>query len=141
MKRWQETVLDGYRKNLYVETLGGRRRRGAMTPNEAINLPIQGTAAEIVCTAMTALSVESEILDDPELQPALNVHDDLTSFLSDQGLMSKIDHIARIMCKPRFDYINVPLVVEASIGPNWADLEEIKVYRSHEMFGTPNPYE
>lgn len=140
VKKWQQRVLDGYHRNLYVETLGGARRRGLMTPNEAINMPIQGTAAEIVKRAMTALSVEAEMWDEPELQPRFNGHDDLSTILSDDGLEARMDRTARIMCEHRFSFINVPLVVEAKVGPNWADLDEVKVYRSDELFNLRNPY-
>lgn len=141
VKKWHKKVLDGYSRNLYVETLDGARRGGAMSPNEAINMPIQGTAASIVKRGMDALSRHAEAVGDPELQPSLNVHDDLSTIMQDSDAMAgKIDTMARIMCEHRFDFINVPLLVEASIGPNWADLDEIKVYKSHELFNIRNPY-
>jgi len=140
VKRWQERLLEKYAKNLYVETLGGRKRRGPMTKNQIINHPIQGTAFDIVGEGMTALSELSEAEDDDYLQPELNVHDDLTFILPEQGHMGRIDRIALEMCRHRFDYINVPLVVEASVGPRWHQLEEVKVYRSDALFGIPNPY-
>lgn len=140
VKKWQDKVIANYERNLYVETLTGARRRGPMTKNEAINMPIQGTAAAIVTKAMDALSVEAELTDDDELQPSLNVHDDLSTILEDSTMEAKIDRTAAIMCKHRFDFINVPLVVEASVGPNWADLKEIKVYRSDAIYNLRNPY-
>jgi uracil-DNA glycosylase family 4 len=140
VKRWQEKLLQKYEKNLYVETLGGRRRRGPMTKNEIINMPIQGTAFDIVGESHVALSNLSLQNDDPDLQPVLNVHDDLTFDIPDHALEDKLAVIAREMCLPRFDYINVPLVVEASVGSRWHDLTEIKVFRSDKLFNTPNPY-
>lgn len=140
VKRWQKKLVESYRKNLYVETLGGRRRRGPMTLNEIINLPIQGTAADIVTEAMDVLSEKAVEMDRMDLHPRLNVHDDLTFVVADAGLEQSIDHIVREMCMPRFDYINVPLVVEVSIGTTWANQQEIGVYRSNELFGHPNPY-
>lgn len=140
VKRWQERLLKSYEKNLYVETLGGRRRRGPMTKNEIINMPIQGTALDIVAAGMDAISEYSDAHGDDEIHPRLNVHDDLTFVLADQSLETKIPIIAREMCMPRFDYINVPLVVEVKVGTRWHDMTEIKIYKSHEIFGTPNPY-
>lgn len=138
--KWQKKLIAGYEKNLYVETLGGRRRRGIMTKNELINHPIQGTAADIVLEAMQDISLTSVIEEDDELQPNINIHDDLTFNLLDSGVESKMDYIASLMCKPRFNYINVPIIVEASVGPRWDQLEEIKKYRSDEMFNIRNPY-
>ncbi len=141
VKKWHKKVLDGYERNLYVETLDGARRGGAMSPNEAINMPIQGTAASIVKKGMSALSRHAELVGDPELQPRLNVHDDLSTIMEDSDAMAgKIDTMARIMCEHRFNFINVPLLVEASIGPSWADLKEVRVYKSHELFNLRNPY-
>ncbi len=139
-KKWQEKLLLSYEKNLYVETLGGRQRRGPMTKNEIINHPIQGTAFDIVAAGMNACSEIADLQEDPELQPSLNVHDDLTFEMDDESLEAKIPVVATEMCRPRFDYINVPLIVEVKAGPNWFDLTELKVYKSHELFGTRNPY-
>lgn len=141
-KKWQERLLASYVKNLYVETLGGRRRRGPMTKNEIINMPIQGTAADIVTAAMCVISEMAFERDDEHLQPALNVHDDLSFLIPDateSGLLDRIDLIATEMCRHRFDYINVPLVVEASIGVRWNELDELHVYRSNELFGLTQP--
>jgi DNA polymerase-1 len=140
VKKWQQEEVAFYNKHLYVQTLGGFKRRGIMSLNELINLPIQGTAAEIVQAAHIALSELAELNDDPELQPRINVHDDLTFSISDETLEQKIEVIAREMCKVRFDYINVPLIVEASVGARWDQTEEYKVFRSDVLFGTKNPY-
>lgn len=140
VKDWQNGLMRFYEKHGYVETLSGHRRRGAMTKNEIVNLPIQGTAAEIVKAGMIALSERAEIDEIPELQPRLNVHDDLSSWIDDRHLESRIEVIAYEMCKHRFDFINVPLVVEVSIGQDWARLEEIRKYWSNQLFGLPNPY-
>lgn len=141
VKKWQGRLLKAYEKNLYVETLGGRKRRGPLSPNQIINHPIQGTAADIVTEGMNALSVRAELEDDEETQPSLNVHDDLSTMVIDANLEKKIEVIAYEMCKPRFDYINVPLIVEVSIGTRWSDLEEIGKYSSAVLFNLVNPYE
>lgn len=140
VRAWQERLLKSYEKKLYVETMTGRRRRGPMTKNEIINHPIQGTAADIVLEGMNALSERADAEDDWDLQPNLNVHDDLSTILADTGMDRKIDIIVREMCLPRFDWINVPLLVEVSVGERWSDLEEIAKYRSDELFGHRNPY-
>lgn len=140
VKRWHKEVLRQYELDLYVKTLTGRKRRGPMTPNQIINHPIQGTAWDIVGEAYNELSERADAEDDPDLQSCLVVHDDLTFDMPDASLDTKIEVIARSMCMPRFDFVNVPLVVEVKIGKRWSDMEEIKVYRSDVLFGTPNPY-
>lgn len=130
---WQKWLMKFYDKHLYVATLTGRRRRGAMSKNEMINMPIQGTAADIVKEAMIELSFTAVLLDDPSYQPNLNVHDDLTMIIDDSILDDRIPRIASIMTKPRFDFVNVPLIVEVQVGESWDALEEIVVYSSEQL--------
>lgn len=140
VQRWQKKLIAGFEKNLYVETLTGRRRRGPQSKNELINAPIQGTAADIVTGAMTELSEVAVAEDNDDFQPNINVHDDLTFYLPDQTLEASLARIAPIMCRHRFDFINVPLIVEVSVAERWNELEEIAVYRSNELFRLRNPY-
>ena len=140
VKKWQDKLLKDYEKNLYVETLTGRRRRGPQSKNEIINAPIQGTAADIVTESMAELSELSIILDDEQYQPNINVHDDLTTYLADDGLEDYLKRIAMIMCRHRFDFINVPLIIEFSVGERWHTIQEIAVYRSNELYNLPSPY-
>lgn len=140
VKKWQDKLLQFYEKNLYVETLTGRRRRWAMTKNEIINMPIQGTASDIVTEAMMALSERSLLEGNPHLQPNLNVHDDLSGLPPIEGLTDHIHEVVTEMCKPRFDFINVPLIVEVSTGARWNELKEVGVFRSDELFSIPNPF-
>jgi uracil-DNA glycosylase family 4 len=141
VKAWQEGVVRKYEKNLYVETLGGRQRRGALSLQQIINHPIQGTALDIVTAGMNALSERADAEDDPELQPHLNVHDDLTFDLWDSSLEEKLKIIGHEMCKPRFDYINVPLIVEVSLGKRWDAIKEVAKFSSAKLFNLSNPYE
>lgn len=140
VKRWQEKLIARYEKDMYVETLTGRRRRGAMSKNEIINTPIQGTAADIVTRAMDALSEEAVITGDMTFHPRLNVHDDLSSIPRTADLETHIDRWVRIMCAHRFDFINVPLVVEVETGPNWYDLKKYGEFRSDKLFNLVCPY-
>lgn len=139
-KEWQERLLVSYEKKGYVETLDGRRRRGALSLNQIINHPIQGTALSIVCAGMNALSERAEAEERMDRHPRFNGHDDLSFFMPDHTIEENLPIIAEEMCKPRFPWINVPLIVEASVGPRWNELEEIKVFHSNKIFNTPNPY-
>lgn len=142
VKKWHERIIAGYQKNLYVETLGGRKRRGAMSVNEVINTPIQGTAADIVTAAMVALSEDAYRLDWPEIHPRINVHDDLTFFPYEDAerLDPVIKHVTTEMCRIRFPWVITPLVVEVSKGRRWHEAAEIGIYRSDKIFGHRSPY-
>ncbi len=126
--RWQQQLLKFYREHGYVESLTGRRRRGPLSVNQVINSPVQGTAAEIVLDAMSRLSETA----DPELQPEINIHDDLTYLRVPEDRVDIIaEKVIDKMINVPFEWARiVPIQVEMSCGPNWADLEEIGVYAS-----------
>ena len=135
VKKWQDRLLRSYEKNLYIETLLGRRRRGILTKNQIINFPIQGIAADLVTDTMSELSEYAMIMDQDKYQPILNVHDDLTFNLTDNDFMlDEIEQIAKIMCRHRYSFINVPIVIECAIGKNWYDMKVFKTYRSNELY-------
>lgn len=127
VKQWQEDLLDFYRKYGYVECLTGRRRRAPLRLNQVINSPVQGTAAEIVMDGMCRVSE----IGDMELQPNINIHDDLTYC---DVPVERVDDIAeRViheMLAVPFPWVNVPITVEASIGPNWLEMEEFGTFSS-----------
>lgn len=140
VKRWQEYLMKFFEKNLYVETLTGRRRRGPMTKNELLNMPIQGTALDIVGAGMNALSIRAYEEGDDELQQVLQVHDDDTFLISDATIEQKMPIIAHELCMHRFDFINVPLLIEMKAGERWSELKELANYRSDELFNIRNPF-
>ena len=143
VKKWQNRILKSYERNLYVETHDGRRRRGVLSKNQILNHPIQGSAADLVEDAMAELSEYAMITEQDRFQPVLNVHDDLTTNMpdsDDETMFADIDTIVRIMCRHRYDYINVPVVVEVSIGKNWYESKPLEVYSSEKLFNLKNPY-
>jgi DNA polymerase I-like protein with 3'-5' exonuclease and polymerase domains len=102
-------------------------RRAVLFGNECINTPIQGTAADIVIDSQNEVFELSQRLKDPFLQPRIQVHDDITFFLPDNEdqMEQYINQVAQILVKRRFPFISVPLMVEISIGYNWAEMSEI----------------
>jgi DNA polymerase-1 len=123
VKEWHNDMGRFYEKHGYVETLFGFRRGGALSWNQIINMPIQGTAGELVLRAGNRLRKFG-------YQYSLNVHDDLTFILPTRHAHRQIPEICEIMCEVKWKWINTPLVVEVSTGPNWADLVEVKKYSS-----------
>lgn len=123
-KDWQDRLVKFYNKNGYVECLTGRRRYGPLSLNQIINSPVQGTAAEIVLDAMSRLSE----MNDPEFQPEINIHDDLTFLRVPVESVEPIaEKVIDTMLKVPFKWAHiVPIAVEMSMGKNWCDLEELK---------------
>ena len=126
----EQVKMDGY-----VETLMGRRRRinevhssnfhtRAAGERMAVNMPIQGTAADIVKIAMIniqqrmgALGMRSKMI--------LQVHDELIFEVPRDELGQMQAIITELMptAVPPHVGFEVPLEVEMKVGDNWGDME------------------
>ena len=136
VKEWQDETLARAYRDGYVKTMGGFRRAFPLSKQKIINTPIQGTAAEIVLEGLCLLSEESALLEDVYVHPIMQIHDDLTFIMPEDGMAERIEHAAEIMTGvyERFDYVNVPLIVEAEEGPNWGKQSVFGEYSS-EQYG------
>jgi len=118
----------------YVETLIGRRRhfpglkqggssqRAAGELRAAINMPIQGTAADILKIAMIALHRELQ-QSDLRSQMILQVHDEIVLEVPEEELQATTELVVNTM-QNAYD-LRVPLVANAEMGQNWCDMEEV----------------
>ncbi|MEF2277803.1 DNA polymerase I [Deinococcus sp. YIM 134068] len=122
-----ERTLEFGREHGYVETLYGRRRyvpelkaqnRNVREAGERLtyNMPIQGTAADIIKVAMVQLDRELEALGARLL---LQVHDEL--LIEVPG--DRVDEASRLTREVMEGAarLSVPLAVEVGVGPNWYD--------------------
>ncbi len=110
----------------YVRTLLGRRRAAVIEHNPRTrpaqeralqNLPIQGTAADILKVAMVKVA-RFLAAEAPEVRMVLTVHDELVFEVPEALVAEAATRIRGIMetAVP----LAVPLDVSASWGPNWA---------------------
>ena len=131
IKLWQDQTLENTRKNGYAETLLGRRRYlpgilhrnfqvRTATEREAINMPIQGTAADIIKVAMIKLHAE---LQEKKLSSkmVLQVHDELIYECPKNEVEIIQEMLARIM--PSSLSLTVPLKVDLKQGVTWASMQ------------------
>lgn len=134
-----KSYLDGIRKLAakqgYVETLMGRRRYfpGLQTmsnPNvrareerEAINAPVQGTAADIMKIAMLHIpaALQNAGLSAKML---LQVHDELV-FECPESEVRQTAKVVQETMQSAYQLI-VPLLTEARCGQNWYDLKPLE---------------
>jgi DNA polymerase-1 len=132
--------LDGIREKAaeqgFVETLMGRRRyfpnleRGASynvrqrEEREAINAPIQGTAADIIKIAMLRLPEEIEKAG-LKAQMLLQVHDELMFEVPEAELEEATGLVQEIM-ENAFK-LDIPLSTDAKAGKSWGAMEKIQV--------------
>ena len=115
----------------YVETLFGRKRflpelHSSQTAAQqaaeraAINTPIQGTAADIIKRAM--IDLHRQLRRHPsDARLVLQIHDELMLEVPRKDLPEVAEMVRSAMegaCE-----LQVPLVVELEVGPNWRDVE------------------
>lgn len=130
VKEWQDRLVAKYRETGEVCCLTGRKRRGPLSINQIINTPVQGTAADIVLDSMDRLSER----EDWVLQPNMQIHDDLTWEIEAKNIEQYAEIMIDEMLNVPFDFVNVPITIEMSVGPHWYDMKETGKYSSDEWF-------
>ena len=127
------------RERGYTETFFGRRRYfealnspipyiRAAAERQVINAPIQGTAADIVKIAMARVDafLQKEKLNDSVFL-ILQVHDELVYEVKKESVSALAPNIQKIMegvLSPEQSR-GVPIVVGASAGDNWGEMQSI----------------
>ncbi|MCS7206839.1 MAG: DNA polymerase I [Dehalococcoidia bacterium] len=131
VRRYIEETLEKARRQGYVETLLGRRRAipeinspnrqtRAAAEREAINMPVQGTAAEIIKVAMIRLQERMDALK-MRARMLLQVHDELVWEAPPEEIEPLKGIIQEIM--PTALPLAVPLVVSITVGETWGEWE------------------
>jgi DNA polymerase-1 len=123
VRAYMERVVREAEEKRYLETLLGRRRYfvelSSQTKREAINFPVQGTAADIMKLAMLRVyeRIQSgEIRADMLLQ----IHDELI-FEADAEAAERAAQLIKQTMEGAFS-LRVPLKVETHIGTNWGEI-------------------
>jgi DNA polymerase-1 len=127
-----EKTLAETRKTGSVRTLFGRVRpipeMESRNPNQrgfaertAINTPLQGTAADLIKLAM--ISLDRKLAErNLKTRMVLQVHDELL-FEVPISETAEIEALVRAEMEGVVQ-LNVPLVVDLAIGPNWRDMKK-----------------
>ena len=86
---------------------------------QAINAPIQGTAADIIRRAM--IRMEDALAERLSARMLLQVHDELVFEVPDDEVDATLPVISRVMTEAPFPAVTlkVPLAVEARAAQNW----------------------
>ena len=133
IRAYMERIKTEAREDGFVETLFGRRihitgmvggsaaHRG-FAERQAINAPIQGSAADIIKRAMVRIPPALKMAG-IKADMLLQVHDELIFETQADGADEAVKHITRIMEAAAMPVVNltVPLVAEAGIADSWAD--------------------
>ncbi|MDR6292536.1 MULTISPECIES: DNA polymerase I [Inquilinus] len=129
LKVWMDETKRIARERGWVETLFGRKchmpgikdpnpARRAFAERQAINAPIQGTAADIIKRAMARLpgALAAEGL---QARMLLQVHDELLFEAPEAEARRTAEVAQRVMQGAAV--LDVPLIAEAGIGLSWAE--------------------
>ena len=127
VKQYMDSTKELAKKNLFVETILGRKlhvasindsnglRRQA-AERAAINAPLQGSAADIIKKAM--VDVDQWIGDDnTNIKLIMQVHDEIIFEVNKDFANDAIGHIVKLM--ESTIELNIPLIVDANKGKNW----------------------
>ncbi len=127
--QYTRETIEFARQHGYVETLSGRRRSmddihsanatiRSSAERNAINMPIQGTAADMIKLAMIRVD---ERLKVEQLSAALllQVHDELIL----EAPPSEVEHVCELTRTEMCDALPMtcPIEVEVGVGPNWLE--------------------
>jgi len=147
-------IVEQIKKQGYVETLFGRRRNFAYRSGynkmmsvirEAVNTPMQGTAADIMKLAMIEvnnllkkfsfdvkmiLQVHDELVFEVELENKSSDQLPLSKIYTDKNLRNFVPQI--IDCMENVVNLVVPLDVDVEVGYNWADQIEVEPDKTEE---------
>ncbi len=122
------------KKQGYIETLFGRKRPlpeidsplqmvRAQAERMAINMPIQGTEADLIKLAMIKVAKELPKIS-KEARLLLQVHDELVLEVPDKEVKKVAEVVVETM--QNVEKIGCPIVVDAKAGKNWEEMESIK---------------
>jgi DNA polymerase-1 len=127
VKRYMDETKVSAREKGYVETLFGRRvylpeinggngPRKSGAERQAINAPMQGTAADLIKLAMIAVQ---KLLDEEQraTRMIMQVHDELVFEVPEAELAWAREAVPRIMASVA--ELKVPLLAEVGVGANW----------------------
>ena len=127
VKDYMESTKELAKKNLFVETIFGRKLHVATIndPNglrrkaaerAAINAPLQGSAADIIKKAM--IDVDQWIgVNNPDIKMIMQVHDELIFEVKKEFAVDALNEIVNLMeCSVK---LKIPLIVDANQGTNW----------------------
>ena len=132
VKRYIDNTKKMAEEQGYVATLYGRRRDFSHLTNltgpqrgraerEAINMPIQGTAADIMKQAMINLHAELKKRK-LKTQLLLQVHDELV-LEAPEAEVDEAVKLTRQLMSGAYK-LQIPLKVDVEVGQNWLDMEK-----------------
>lgn len=133
---YQEKLLEDCRRDGFVQTILGRRRaitgirarssyKSRNQPErEAINMQIQGSAADLIKVAM--VNIQRRLTKEQRrTRMILQIHDELVFEVPPEELDDVTALVRREMTGALAGKVEVPLGVDMGVGPNWLNVTEV----------------
>ncbi|MCA0044494.1 DNA polymerase I [Celeribacter litoreus] len=130
IRSYMDDTVEFAKEHKYVQTLFGRKihtpeiaakgPQAGFAKRQAINAPIQGTAADIIRRAMIRMP---DAIKDLPATMLLQVHDELIFEVDEDACDPVIEVVKDVMesaAEPAVK-LDVPIEVDAGIGDNWAE--------------------
>ncbi len=132
VKEYLNKTIEDARKNSYVTTMFGRKRKlpeiNSSIPmlrksaeRMAANTPLQGTAADIIKIAM--IEIHDSVID-KDIAMLIQVHDELVFEINNKKIETAIEKIKNIM--ENVVKLKIEMKVDVKIGKNWGEMTNIK---------------
>ena len=122
-------------QSVHVETLFGRKRffrnyavmnkrEQAEAERQAVNMPIQGTQADMIKLAMVSVQRELAEKFPGKADIVAQVHDELVFDVA----KSVVDDVRKLIIPLMEETVrlSVPVIVNLSVGKRWGDMEKIE---------------
>jgi len=135
VKKWLEETVEIAKDKGYVETLYGRRRYlpeinssisqvSNSAERMAVNMPIQGGAADLIKLAMIEIQKELPQVS-PKTRMILQVHDELVFEAPEQEVKKVAKFVEEKMTTVM--KLRAPIEAKVSSGDNWGETEELRI--------------
>lgn len=129
-KRWKDNQETIFQKQGFIETYFGFKFTDYMKYNELSNLPIQGTAFHILLWTYIRVNQKRREEEWRTKIPA-EVHDSMMFDFAPKEvnhILKAVKHIAEVETRKHFEWINIPIKIEAELAPVGASWYDIKPY-------------
>jgi DNA polymerase-1 len=120
LKKYYEDRREDFNRKRYVDTPFGRRRYIQSFP-QALNAPIQSTAADVVLDKL------NKCYYDGRLDVRLQVHDEIVIHESRANAITTAKIFKEIMESTVKELTNTSFPIKLKEGHNWYEMEEIKL--------------
>jgi DNA polymerase-1 len=138
VREYQDNLLKKTKEQGYVATLLGRRRRfdpkairswstyqqRSQAEREAINMEIQGSAADLIKVAMLNCYLRLKT-EQRQARMLLQIHDELVFEVPPHELADVSRLVHEEMTRALADKLQVPLKVDVEAGENWLDTQAV----------------